>query len=75
MAKKVAITRKGKGRPAKEADETVTEVTVEEETEVVVKPAMGLESALIAVTFIALIAAFVMVQMKLHASFGKGWPI
>jgi hypothetical protein len=36
---------------------------------------MGLESALILVTFLALVAAFVLVQVKMHGAFGKGWPV
>jgi len=75
MARKAAIVRKGKVRTAKDADDASTEVEVEEETTVEVKPAMGLETALIGITFIALIAAFLMIQMKMHAAFGKGWPV
>jgi hypothetical protein len=75
MAKKPAASvRKGKARPAKEVVEGDAEFVVEEETEVVVKPAMGLESGLIAVTFVALIAAFVLVELKHKSSFGAIWP-
>jgi len=75
MAKKPANVRKGKARPAKEADEGGAEFEVEDETPVAAKPPMGLESALIGVTLVALVAAMVLLQLKLHASFGKGWPI
>jgi hypothetical protein len=74
MAKKVTTVRKGKARSAKDAADSGVEFEVEEETEVVVKPAMGIETALIAVTLVALVAAFVLVQLKMHSAFGKGWP-
>lgn len=75
MAKKTASLRKGKARPAKAADEGGADFEVDDETPAEPKPPMGLESALIGVTLVALIAAMVLLQLKLHSSFGKGWPV
>jgi hypothetical protein len=59
---------------------TTTETTVEAPGEdiVVEKPAAppaGIESWLIFVTFFALLAAFVLINMKMRATFGEGWPV
>ncbi len=76
MAKKPASLRKGKARPAKDAAvEASADFEVEEDTPAVAKPPMGLESALIGVTLVALVAAMVLLQLKLHSAFGKGWPV
>ena len=80
-------TRRGRVR----TETTVTEVTdtaaepaaaeaeVVEETRVTTRtaaaPAGGLEMALIVVTLVALIAAFLMLQVEMRSAFGEGWPI
>lgn len=79
-------TRRGRVR----TETTVTEVTdtaaepaaaeaeVVEETRVTTRtaaPAGGLEMALIVVTLVALVAAFLMLQVEMRSAFGEGWPI
>jgi len=54
------------------------EAEVVEETRVTtrtVAPAGGLEMALIVVTLVALIAAFLLLQVEMRKAFGEGWPI
>lgn len=54
------------------------EFEVVEETVVVEKPAkaaFGTEGMLVLVTFVALVAAFVLINMEMHSAFGKGWPV
>lgn len=71
--RKKASPRKPKGRGAKAA--ASTEFEVEEGAPRVAKPPMSLESALILVTLLALVAAFVMINIEMNSSFGKGWPV
>jgi hypothetical protein len=67
--------KKGRGRGAADASGDAG-IEVEEIGEPkAAKPPMSIESALVLVTFIALVAAFLMVQVKMHDSFGKGWPV
>jgi hypothetical protein len=70
-----ASPKKGRARAAAEpaADEGLEVEEVGEARSA--KPGMGLESALILVTFLALVAAFVLVQVKMHGAFGKGGPV
>ena len=35
----------------------------------------GLETALVVVTLVALIAAFLMLQVEMRSAFGEGWPV
>ena len=54
------------------------EAEVVEETRVTTRtaaPAGGLEMALIVVTLVALVAAFLMLQVEMRSAFGEGWPI
>ena len=73
MARKTASPRKPKGRGAKSA--ATTEFAVEEGAAKTAKPPMSLESALIIVTLLALVAAFVLINIESNASFGQGWPV
>lgn len=72
MARKKASPRKPRGRGAKAA--TTTEFEVEEGKAKVAKQPMSLESALILVTLLALVTAFVMINLEMRSSFGEGWP-
>jgi hypothetical protein len=67
--KKAATPRKGKARASAET----TELQVEEAGPP--KPPMTLESALVLVTFLALVVAFLLIQLELRSSFGSGWPV
>ncbi len=39
------------------------------------KPPAGIESWLVAVTWAALVGAFVLIYMKMKATTGAGWPV
>ena len=67
-----------------EVTETAAEPAAEGEAELVeetrvttrtVAAAGGLEMALIVVTLVALVAAFLMLQIEMRSAFGEGWPI
>jgi hypothetical protein len=73
VARKKASPAKPKRRGAKPA--ATTELTVEDGEARQAKQPMSLESALIIVTLIALIAAFVMINIEMRSSFGEGWPV
>lgn len=70
MAKKTPA-RKGRGREA----EASGEFEVQDVEAAPAKPAAGIETWLVFVTFAALIAAFVMINLKMRADFGAGWPV
>ena len=63
---------------AAEPASAAAETEVVEETRITARaarPAGGLEMALIVVTLIALIAAFLMLQIEMRSAFGEGWPV
>ena len=72
MARKKASPRKPKGRGAKPT--ATTELTVEDGEARAAKQPMSLESALIIVTLVALVAAFVMINIEMNGSFGETFP-
>ena len=73
MAKKP--TRKVRVRETT-VEEPVGELEVEEVAVVEKAPAapVGVETLMIVVTLVALIAAFIIINMKMKADFGEGWP-
>ena len=73
MAKKSA--RKVRVRETT-VEEPTGELEVEEVATVEKVPAapVGVETLMIVVTLVALIAAFVIINMKMKADFGEGWP-
>jgi hypothetical protein len=74
--KAAAGPKKGRARGASAEPAADAGLDVEEVGEArPAKPPMGLESALILVTFLALLTAFLLVQVKMHSAFGKGWPV
>ena len=50
--------------------EVVEQVTVEKPA----KAPMGTEGMLVLITFVALVVAFVLINMEMRHAFGKGWP-
>ncbi len=70
MAKKLT-TRKT--RTTTVAD-TSGEITVEDVTERPARPPAGIETWLIVITLAALVAAFLMINIRMRADFGSGWP-
>jgi hypothetical protein len=59
--------------------EVVEETTGELEVQEVVAekppaPPVGIETLIIVVTLVALLAAFVLIRSKMVADFGQGWP-
>ena len=69
MARKAAGGRKGRG---KEQEVEVVEVEAEEAA-APAKPA-GIENGLVFVTFAALAAALVLLNLKMSSDFGIPWP-
>lgn len=66
-------------KPARKARAVATDETGALEVEVVTeeapaKPPAGIETWLIFITFAALLAAFLMVNMKMRSDYGEGWP-
>jgi hypothetical protein len=72
--KPAAAPKKGRARAAGEPDAEAG-LQVEEVGETEAKQPMGIESALVVVTFLALLAAFVLIQVEMRGAFGKGWPV
>jgi hypothetical protein len=70
VAKKMPA-RKGRGREAEASGDFEVE---DVEAAAPAKAAAGIETWLVFVTLAALIAAFVMINMKMRADFGAGWP-
>ena len=71
MAKKT-VSRKTRVQ----VDENAGELEVEEVVEVKpAKPPAGIETWLIMVTWAALLAALVLINIKMRGTFGEGWPI
>ena len=73
MAKKP--TRRARGAAAEEASQLEVEEVTAEAPAKPAKPPAGIETWLILVTWFALIAAFALINMKMHSSFGQGWPV
>lgn len=85
--KKPAPTRRGRVRTETKTteEEVVVEAPAEPEAEptvertvvrrTVVSSGGGLEMALIVVTLVTLIAAFVLLQLEMRKAFGEGWPV
>lgn len=63
---------KARAKEAEEAELDVQEVEIEEAKPV--KPAAGIETWLIFVTFFALLWGIFVINVKLHEVSGKGWP-
>lgn len=70
MAKKTVR----KARTTVEEEEVVEAPADEVVVETPAKPAPGIEAWLVMVTLFALIAAFVLINMKMKSDFGEGWP-
>ena len=73
MAKKPA--RRTRGQPAEEPAELEVEEVAAAEPPKPAKPPAGIETWLILVTWFALGAAFVLINLKMHSAFGQGWPV
>ncbi len=69
MARKTRKTRK----ETEEVELEVEEVATEEVQ--AAKPQPGIETWLIAVTWFALVAGFIIINMKLREVSGSGWPV
>lgn len=74
MARKKASPAKPKPKRRGAKPVATTELTVEDGEARPVKQPMSLESALIIVTLVALVAAFVMINVEMSSSFGKTFP-
>ncbi len=68
---KASSPRKPRGRAGADGGFEVTE----DSGDVAAKQALGIESGLIIVTFIALALALVLIELELSASFGEFWPL
>ncbi len=71
MARSKTPSRKTREAKATESQELEVEEVGDEAP--AVNPA-GLEQALVFVTTLALVTAFVLIQLKLRSAFGQGWP-
>jgi len=70
MARKAGGGRKGRGKE----QEVEVEVVGAEEDAAPAAPPAGLETAIVFVTFAALLAAFVLVNLRLKSAFEVTWP-
>lgn len=88
MARKKALpTRRGRaardaeaaageaGDAAVEAQEAADDAAESAAEASEAKASGGLEMALIVVTFVALVAAFALLQYEMRHAFGEGWPV
>jgi hypothetical protein len=71
VAKKTPA-RKGRGREAEASGEFEVQ---DVEAAAPAKAPAGIETWLVFVTLAALIAALVMINLKMQADFGSGWPV
>jgi hypothetical protein len=69
------VAKKMPARKARGAEAPTGELEVEDVSEAAPKPPAGIESWLVLITFAALVAAFVLINLKLRANFGAGWPV
>ncbi len=74
MARK-PIQRKSRAAARAPAAEGEFEVVEDAPVEKAAKPPLATEGMLVLITFVALIAAFVLINLELRHAFGKGWPV
>lgn len=69
------MAKKMPARKARAAEAPAGELEVEDVTEAAPKVPAGIETWLVFITLAALVAAFVLINAKMRANFGAGWPV